>query len=769
MGNEKPMNQPEEKELYRVENRQIVQGQVIGNQNIVHQYLGSGSPHTKSPSLSTPIWNVPFHRNPFFTGREELFPVLHRRLTSGNMTALAQPQALSGLGGIGKTAITVEYVYRYRQEYEAILWIQAESWEMLISECVKVATLLGLPPEKKAEKAVEDIQNWLRQHHQWLLILDNLEETQILTDFVPTGHQGSVLITTRIHTIDPLAQTEVLSTLSEQESVLFLLRRTKEKADPANPDLADEVKCHEAQEISLLMDGLPLALDQAGAYISETGCSLASYKSQYIERRAELLQRRGKRVIDHAESVETTFSLSYERVKRANTIAADILLACAFLQGDAIPEELFWGEIPYLGHRLTGHSKDWNEAMEILLDYSLVTRNSDDAALRVHKLVQSVLQDKMNAKNRTKWGRRVVLALEQIFPSSQYGTWHLCERLLPHVFAVSALIQEDWTSQFEDGRATLIQAARLLSRAGQYLYNQAQYTTAEHLLEQALKICTRQLGRDHPTSISRASDLAALYAIQGRYKETEPLLQKNVEYLQEAPGEDLFAKLHVHYPDKEAEWNHLYATKALTMNNLAMLYLETKKYTKARDLFKQVLKMYQKHWDMENTGAAKTMSNIAETYRQEGSYQEAEPLFKQALTIIQQMQGKQHPDFATSLHNLSTLHYSQGNYSEAELLSIQALIIYEQTLGPMHPETVAHLNDLVKIYCAQGKYEAADPFCQRLLATLKQTKKSTHLDISVYLNGLASLFADEGKEKEAEKLYQYVLAIQEKHGDLFTK
>jgi hypothetical protein len=92
-------------------------------------------PEFPAPPADKP-WNVPHTRNPFFTGREGVLKKLHEALTSGSAAALSQPQAISGLGGIGKTQTAVEYVYRYRAEYSAVLWVRAESQESLISSFV---------------------------------------------------------------------------------------------------------------------------------------------------------------------------------------------------------------------------------------------------------------------------------------------------------------------------------------------------------------------------------------------------------------------------------------------------------------------------------------------------------------------------------------------------------------------------------------------------------------------------------------------------------
>jgi len=485
------------------------------------------------PGALPALWNVPAP-NPLFTGREDLLARLESALRAGQNAALSQPQAISGLGGIGKTQIAIEYAYRHRQDYEAVFWVVARSQDTFIVGFSEIARLLDLPQQNEKEQSiiVQAVQRWLREHDRWLLILDNADDLSLARDFLPSAAPGGhILLTTRAQAMGRLAQKIEVEEMDEEQGALFLLRRADILAPDAPLEQASGQQQVEARALVRELGGLPLALDQAGAYIEETGCGLADYRQLYQKHRRELHRRRGGKVDDHPEPVATTWALSFAKVEEKNRAAADLLRLLAFLAPDAIPEEILTAGSGKLGPPLGPALADdlaRNDAIAALLDYSLVRRDSASHVLSLHRLVQAVLKDEMDQPIYQRWAERAVRVVDAAFPGVEFTNWPRCERLLPHALACAELIEQE--------RMTLLEAARLLNQAGYYLVERGRYAEAEALHRRALEIYEQQLGAGHPDTARSLNNLANLYSEQGRYEQAEALYRRALEIYEQQLG-----------------------------------------------------------------------------------------------------------------------------------------------------------------------------------------------------------------------------------------
>ena len=305
----------------------------------------------------TLFWRVPLRRNPFFTGRAGILEELDALLRTSEAVTPTQSYALYGLGGIGKTQLVVEYAYQHAREFAAIFWIGAESVETIVASFLDIAEVLQLPQRQEADQqqAIAAVQRWLTTHPGWLLIWDNLEDQELFQRFLPSTRHGVNLITTRSQAVGTLAQGIEVQTMEPEEGMLFLLRRAKVFAGRLESEQmsqcavrfpADHAAAH---TLVTIMGGLPLALDQAGAYIEESGCSVSDYLQRYTTQRAQLLERRGVLARDHPETIAATFRLASQCLAQDHPIAADLLRICALLHAEAIPEELFTAGALHLG------------------------------------------------------------------------------------------------------------------------------------------------------------------------------------------------------------------------------------------------------------------------------------------------------------------------------------------------------------------------------------------------------------------------------------
>ncbi|HET9920290.1 MAG TPA: TIR domain-containing protein [Ktedonobacteraceae bacterium] len=397
-------------------------------------FPGSGvqsiMPKSSGSIQTASLWNVPYHRNPFFIGREDILERLHQTFMT-DKAGLAQTQIISGLDGIGKTQIAVEYAYRYRDDYQAVLWVRADTRESMISDFAHLADLLDLPEKNTAnrEYAVSAVNRWLNNATGWLLILDNVEDLRSIYDFIPYGGRGHVLLTTCAQAAGTFATGIELETVQADEGALFLLRRSRIIAPDATLESAVESDIARAREISERMGGLPLALDQAGAFIEETACSLDEYLELYQKQHRELLKQRGDIADPHPEPVATTWLLSFEKVERANPAAAELLYLCAFLQPDAIPEEIIIEGASMLGPILQPVAASpikLKKAIAELLKYSLVRRDSKAKTLSIHRLVQLVIKDSIDERQQRLWAKRAIKAVERAcnFREETLGSQH---------------------------------------------------------------------------------------------------------------------------------------------------------------------------------------------------------------------------------------------------------------------------------------------------------------------------------------------------------
>ncbi|NQE52364.1 hypothetical protein C5S29_02125, partial [ANME-1 cluster archaeon GoMg3.2] len=468
--------------------------------------------------LLPPIWNISQHRNPNFTGREGILKALRLALTSGEPAAWKQ--AITGMGGVGKTQLAVEYIYRHKADYGIIWWIRSEEPATMAADYASLAVDLNLP-EKEFEDQTEiakAVKRWLEHNPSWLLSFDNAQDPGEIRNYLPLGGAGHVIITSRNPLWGGVAKLLPAPVFERAESIEFLCKRTWQEDNKAADALADE------------LGDLPLALEQAGAYIETTGISLTEYQELFLSRRKELWVDESHPP-DYPDSVATTWSLSMEQVSHESQDAADLLNLCAFLAPDDISLDLLSGGVEHLPEPLATTATDklaMNRAKKALKQYSLIDTSGE--CLSVHRLVQAVVRDRLSEDDRKGWTETVVRLLSSAFPfdSDDVRTWHQCSRLLPHALAAAA-------------HAGVLEVAPdvtqcILNQTGVYLHGCAEFAEAKVLFDRALPLAEKAYGPDHPAVATIVNNLGFVLKALDDLQVAKELFERALKINEEAYG-----------------------------------------------------------------------------------------------------------------------------------------------------------------------------------------------------------------------------------------
>jgi hypothetical protein len=440
------------------------------------------------PGALPAVWNIPFRRNPHFTGRDELLAEIEEALAAGEVAALTQPQAITGLGGVGKTQLAVEYAYRHTRDYQIVWWVKSEEPVTLATDFASLGPELNPPVEPAADldrnvAAVKRrLERMARQEAKWLVIFDNAPDAAAIGNHLPRNSNGHILITSRDRNWRGLARPLPVAPLARQEAIKFLLERTAQADRAAANDLADE------------LGDLPLALEQAAAYIETTGKPISDYLRLFRGKQQEMIKR-GQPASGYEATIATTWEISFQSVRRQSPAAADLLNLFAFFAPDAIRREWLTAGAEHLPEPLAAAVTDelaFDDVVAAFRRYSLVEVNAEQNTFTVHRLVQTVMRARMADEERAKWAEAAVRLVDDAFPgevTQQPETWPLCNELLPHALSVA--------EHAEAFNVAKEQTARLLNQVGMYFDVLAQFTEAKKAYERALAIDEAAFGSLH--------------------------------------------------------------------------------------------------------------------------------------------------------------------------------------------------------------------------------------------------------------------------------
>jgi Tetratricopeptide repeat len=589
-------------------------------------------------------------------GREEFLAELHARLT-GNSRVGPQVVPLCGLGGAGKTSVAVEYAHRHQATAGVVWQFAAEDPVVLADGFARLAAQLG------ATDGVLETRDPVPSVHAvlaasaapWLLVFDNAPAQEAVAGFLPPAGNGRVLITSQSG-LWPLGQALEVPTLDTETAAGFLIARTGDPDEGAAAELASE------------LGGLPLALEQAGAYINAAGATLAGYLDLFRSRRRDLLTR--GEPAGYNKTVATTWALALARLEHDTPTVAGLLRLLACCAPEPVPLRLLLRPSDSSGElstdvsevlaQLVGDPIAVGDAVASLRRYSLVTPAGEGLVL-VHRLVQAVTLDQMPDGQARAWRHAAATLIEAAIPGNTDSpeTWPACAALLPHA------------------RAALADHTIGMTRIANYLGASGSYAAARDRWQKIAEACERVLGAEHPDTLTARHDFAYWTGQAGDV----------------GAARDLFAAL---LPIQERVLGAEHPDTLATRSDLADWTGMAGDVATARDLFAALLPIQERVLGAEHPDTLATRHNLAYWTGRAGDAATARDLFAALLPVRERVLGDEHPDTLTTRHNLARWTGVAGDAATARDLFAALLPVRERVLGAEHPDTLTARHGLAR-------------------------------------------------------------------------
>lgn len=651
-------------------------------------------------------------RNPHFIGRTLLLEELHTLLEERQTVTV---HALRGMGGVGKTQTAIEYAHRHSEHYQLVWWVDAEIGSAIGGQLGELLSALdtrsgsepGRPQSTDLVTTLTLLGRALARVPNYLLVFDNAEDVDDLRPFLLAG-PGRTLITTRRGGFRAVGSVIDVDVLDHQDAVALLRRRC--------PSLSE----HDAGLLATRLGDLPLALDQAGAYLDRTAMSASNYLELLRTRALDLLDRgstsnahtssthtsragsahaslSGSGHVGYSYTVATVWLLSMLRLVQESPAAAQLLVLAAWFAPEPIPLEVFgngFAQLPSPLREAAQDPLDLVECVTAITDYSLARHTP--SGLLVHRLIQDVAR----ARVAQIWlddadPRQVTIDVAAAYlsenPWGRPDIWPRYRQLLPHMLAMA-----EWSPGPDAHRV-----APLLTRTGLYLQRQGRHT-------EACKI--------HQAAV--------------RHWESSP----------DTTPAELATELH-----------HL--GRALAGRHM---------FTEALPLQERALQIVLAAGSPDDPQVAVALNNVGRVLAGLERHAEAVPMHRRALAIRIATAGPDHPTVATDLHFLAQALGRLDEHHEALTLHEQALRIREAAVGPDHPDVATHRRSVGRTLAALGRHSEAVPLLRQVLQAHITAYGELHGEICTDLTDIAIALRHLGKDDEAAVLLDRAIVIHDR-------
>ena len=742
------------------------------------------------------IWNLP-GRNADFTGRTAVLQRLHEDL-SAEGRAVVLPRALYGMGGVGKTQTALEYAHRFQGDYDLVWWIAAEQSQAITLALANLAARLGLQVGEDASDAAGVALEHLRRDAagRWLIIFDNAEDPAVLAPYFPAG-AGHVIVTSRNHAWTRFAEPVEVDVFSNDEAVAHLMRHVP------------RLTAGDAAKIATTLGELPLAVEQAAAWLSEAGMPADMY-TELLE--TQLSSAQG---LDdpYWEPLVATFGLSLSRLRDRSPAAVWLLRILAFCSPDSISMTLLFGE--EMTAALLSFDKALREKFALgrtIRDISrlaLVKVDQGSNSLQIHRLVQAVIRAQMTedeqAHARHDLHKILVGARPEQGETDDPANWSTYEFIWPHLGPAEAekcddprtrqllldwvryqwkvgeyeaclnlanRLEETWSRQLgADDQQTLL----LRFHVANVMRSQGRFGEARDLDMAVLNRQLQGLGIDHPHTLMTAGGLAADYRALGDFWTALTSDKQTYASFKEQFGEG--------YPRTLSAANNLATSYRLngdyaaarrldedtlegrrlilppdhpdTLFSAAMLALDMRAegaFRHSADLLRATLDKYRAVFGIDMLPSLRAATSLAVSLLEAGEQSEAMRLAQDTYNRYRRRYRPTDPDALSCALSLAGIHSAADENGRALELAAEVRAAYQSSLGSGHPGTLAAANNLAIYLRCTGDFVQALKLAEDTLEKMRIALGRDHPSSLACAINLAACLGETGSISQAESL-----------------
>ncbi|KAI9891753.1 MAG: hypothetical protein M1814_002503 [Vezdaea aestivalis] len=764
-------------------------------------------------NLSAQKYRVPFSVKGLplvrrFVARSEEMEFLNRNLLpSSSPESRRKVAVIHGLGGSGKTQLAIEFARSTQKQFSSTFWLNGESKASICQSLVDLAQELphdqipdfckdttSRSPEID-KQVIRHVLRWFSQpeNSKWLLIYDNVNrdnspemndpQSYAVEDFFPGTDHGAILITSRLRAMQEHGNDLSIGNMSEHQGVKLLEDRIGRSLDGL-------------ERIVELVDGLPLALAQAGCYINGTTTSVDEYTALYRENWSTLFSgNTSRRLKDYPRSILSTYTISYNHIERKDADAARLLDPFSFFDNTDLWYSLFEPSLstelllkyiaPEWFLRSIRNEAVFKEKIQILLDFSLIQTRYISSSYTIHPIVHDWCLYTNVKKNSPIDLLAVYTVASACKLANASTTWTIKERVVRHsnrCHKTDACTIQRFTLERQERILGPRDTTTLLTLdyLGSFLSILGENEEARSIYWRILRAFDETFSLDHPTALKAMAELGKNYCEVGDYTTAEIFYNYLLgvhgktsvsdETLSFAPGRSLDIALIQQESilvDDEFERckRSLNTTDQIilfTFTQLASLKYRQGKLEEAKIICNLILTKSEAILGPSAPQTLDVVRLLGQVNVRQRNYADAWAMFDRARKGCEKVLGPSHPATIDTVFTQGVLHYHQSQWAEAAQLFHDALEGCEKHLGLKLEMKIRCLSFLGFVYHEQGRYTEAISIFQRTIAGSEKTLGLDHAStlLSAHMLGVSFLVAN--RYTEAVASFQRALQSHER-------